>query len=66
MDSDQCKEICISVYMPFEAGESSNNDFADQLFAVENIIRNNSDCHVICGGDLNVLIFQEIGLIQRL
>jgi hypothetical protein len=54
MESDNCKLIFVNVYMPFEDGEGSNNDFADQLFVVENIVRDNSDCHSIIDGDFNM------------
>jgi hypothetical protein len=40
--------------MPYENLEDSSVEFADQLSILENLIYNNSDCHVIIGGDFNV------------
>ena len=54
MDSDVYKMLFINVYMPYEGDDCTTNDFADQLINIENICNNNSECHVIVGGDFNV------------
>ena len=47
MCDDVFKILLINVYMPYEV-------FADQLVVMEDVIDNNTDCHVIVGGDFNV------------
>jgi len=42
------------MYMPYENRDDTTDDFADQLFIIETLINDNSDCHVIVGGDFNV------------
>lgn len=54
MESDVYKLLFINIYMPYENDDFSTNEFADQLFVIEDICNNNSDCHVIAGGDFNV------------
>jgi len=46
--------LLICVYMPYEGGEYMTDEFADQLAIVDNIMEENTDCHVIIGGDFNV------------
>jgi hypothetical protein len=40
--------------MPYESDLVSTEEYTDQLMFVENILFNNSDCHVIIAGDFNV------------
>jgi hypothetical protein len=40
--------------MPFEDGADSNSIFIEQLSVVEGLITDNSDCHIVVGGDFNV------------
>ena len=40
--------------MPYDGKDATADDFSDQLLAVEDLINNNLDCHVIVGGDFNV------------
>ena len=54
MTNEELKLLFINVYMPYEGDEDATADFADQLSEVENLVSNNSDCHVIFGGDFNV------------
>ena len=54
MDSVDYKLLFINVYMPCEVDDSSSNEYADQLLAIEALCNNNPDCHVIAGGDYNV------------
>ena len=51
---DDVKLLFINAYMPFEGNDEMTDDFADQLFVVEDFINSNLDCHVIVGGDFNV------------
>jgi len=38
----------------YENQNDTTDDFADQLVIEENLINNNSDCHILVGGDFNV------------
>ena len=44
----------INVYMPYENDDASSDDFRLQLAIIDNIIEQNSNCHVVCGCDFNV------------
>ena len=52
--NEQVKLLLVSLYMPYESDLVSTEEYADQLMFVENILFNNSDCHVIIAGDFNV------------
>jgi len=52
--TDSWKLLLINVYMPYEDGDERSDEFVYVLSLIENIIGNNSDCHVILGGDFNV------------
>ena len=52
--SDTYKLLFINVYMPFEDGDVNTEEFYFQLSIIENIMEENADCSVICGGDFNV------------
>ena len=52
--TDSWKLLLINVYMPYEDGDERSDEFVYVLSVIENIIGNNSDCHVILGGDFNV------------
>ena len=54
MESDVYKLLFINIYMPYESDDYSTTEFADQLTVIEDLCNNNSDCHVIAGGDFNV------------
>jgi hypothetical protein len=54
MFNEQVKLLLASVYMPYEYDLASTEEYTDQLLFVENILFNNSDCHVIIAGDFNV------------
>ena len=54
MVNEQVKLLLVSVYMPYESDLVSTEEYTDQLMFVENILFNNSDCHVIIAGDFNV------------
>ena len=54
LTSDSFQLLIINVYMPYEGRPECTTDFVDQLSIIENIINNNTDCHVIVGGDFNV------------
>ena len=54
MVNEQVKLSLVSVYMPNESDLVSTEEYTDQLMFVENILFNNSDCHVIIAGDFNV------------
>lgn len=53
-DNNNLRLLFITVYMPYEDDDESVVDFTDQLSAIEDLVNNNSDCHVIVGGDFNV------------
>jgi len=40
--------------MPYENQDDTTGDFANQLFIIKTLINDNSDCHIIVGGDFNV------------
>lgn len=46
--------LIINVYMPFEDGTTRVDDFCDQLSAIDHLIEQNQDCHVVLAGDFNV------------
>jgi len=46
--------LCIHVYMPYESDFSSTEEFQFQLSAVDTIISQHQDAHIILGGDFNV------------
>ena len=46
--------LLICVYMLYKGGEYMTDEFADQLAIVDSIREENTDCHVIIGGDFNV------------
>ena len=50
----QLRMLLINVYMPHEGDTCMTDEFADQLSIIESIIDNNSDRHVVVGGDFNV------------
>jgi exonuclease III len=52
--SSSWKLLLINVYMPYEDDEINSDEFVYVLSVVEEIIGNNSDCHVVVGGDFNV------------
>lgn len=54
MSNDSFRLLCIKTYMPYEGDEDMTDEFTNQLVVIENLIANNSDCHVIVGGDFNV------------
>ena len=45
--------LLINVYMPYENGEHNVDSFSEQLIAIESLIADNLDCHVVLGGDFN-------------
>lgn len=51
---DSIKLLLINVYMPFEDGVENTDEFVNVLTAIEDVIHDNSDCHVVLGGDFNV------------
>jgi hypothetical protein len=51
MISDTFRFLLINVYMPYERDDVATDDFADQLLVVEDLVRNNCDCHVIVSSD---------------
>ena len=57
--SDNWKIILINVYMPFEDDDLHVDEFTEVLTAIEDIINNNSDCHIMIGGDFNVDLSRE-------
>jgi exonuclease III len=46
--------LLINVYMPFEDGDDNVDEFNNILSLIDDIIAQNSDCHVVLGGDFNV------------
>ena len=52
--SESLKLVLINVYMPYEDSEDNCDEFVDTLAIIEDVIQNNSDCHVVLGGDFNV------------
>ena len=52
--TDMWKLLFCNVYMPFEDGDKSTDEFIWVLSIIRDIIEANSDCRVIFGGDLNV------------
>jgi len=54
ISSDNFKLLLINIYIPYENQDDTTDDFADQLFIIETLINDNSDCHIIVGGDFNV------------
>ena len=51
---DALNLLLICVYMPYEGADSMTEEFTEQLANIDSIMYNNSDCHVIVGGDFNV------------
>jgi len=51
MSNDNFKLLLINVYMPYENRDDTTEDFDDQLFIIETLINDNSDCHIIVGGE---------------
>ena len=51
---DSFKLLVINVYMPYEDGDYNTENFLSELTIVENIMEQNLDCLVVCGGDFNV------------
>jgi Reverse transcriptase (RNA-dependent DNA polymerase)/Endonuclease/Exonuclease/phosphatase family len=54
MCTDSWNVLFINVYMPYEDGEGRSDDFCSQLTAIEYLMCQHSDCHIILGGDFNV------------
>jgi endonuclease/exonuclease/phosphatase family metal-dependent hydrolase len=54
MVNEQVKLLLVSVYMPYESDLVSTEEYTDQMMFVENILFNNSECHVIIAGEFNV------------
>lgn len=52
--AEKWKILVINCYLPYEDDECKADEFAEQLSIIEYIINQNSDCHVIVGGDFNV------------
>jgi len=52
--SDSIRLLLVNVYIPYEGNDGMNEEFADQLHLIENIISNNFDCHIIVSRDFNV------------
>ena len=48
------KLLIINVYVPFEDGDDTTEEFLSQLSIIEYLIDQNADCSVILGGDFNV------------
>ena len=46
--------LLVNVYMPYEENDMSSIEYYDQLSVLESLINDNTDCHVIIGGDLKV------------
>jgi len=40
--------------MPFEDGVENLDEFMNVLTLIDDLLANNSDCHTVLGGDLNV------------
>jgi len=49
------KLLCMSVYMPYEHDLASFDDFQFELSVIDSLISQYADCHVIIGGDFNVI-----------
>jgi len=52
--SDSIKLLLVNVYMPYEDNDDNIDEFVSILTLVEDLIRGNSDCHLVLGGDFNV------------
>ena len=46
--------------MPFKDGDDSNSIFIDDLSFIEDLVTDNSDCHIVVGGDFNVDFTRDI------
>jgi len=46
--------LLINVYMPYEDSDEKTDEFINTLALIEDAVANNSDCHIILGGDFNV------------
>jgi len=64
ISNDNFKLILINVYMPYENQDDTTDDFADQLFIIETLINDNSDCLIIFVGDF-IVDFSRIGYILQ-
>ena len=54
MCSDIWSILFINVYMPYEDGDEHYDDFCVQLSIIDCLISQNTDCHIVIGGDFNV------------
>lgn len=54
MHSDIWSILFINTYMPYEDGDERSDDFCMQLSIIEYLITQNTDCHIVIGGDFNV------------
>jgi exonuclease III len=54
MCTDSWNVLFINVYLPYEDSERRSDDFCSQLTAIEYLMCQHSDCHIILGGDFNV------------
>ena len=54
LTSDIYKLLLFSVYLPHEGGELLTDEFMFQLDVIDNVLSENSDCHVVVAGDFNV------------
>jgi hypothetical protein len=52
--SDAWKLLVINLYLPYEGESCRTDEFIQCLSVLEDLIDNNSDCHIVAGGDFNV------------
>ena len=52
--------LFINVYMPYEDGDERTDDFCEQLSVIDYLMSQNTNCHIIIGGDFNVGILEKL------
>ena len=51
--------VCVCVYLPYEKGNDNVDKYLYQLFVIDNVITQFTDCHIIIGGDFNTDYYKK-------